>query len=150
LPVTLLDLYVNEDKKTFSDIYKHENIQNEYVIWNIDTKNHLLSKIREHFRPHINQLLEFTQQEFEFVKIPGNLPLYTQKFSEIVQYEMLDKEIKIGKYYARMWVKNASSIQMTNDELKEFYSKVEQLVRQNSEYDIINSNTEEVIQNLTL
>lgn len=31
---TLVDMYENDDKKTFIDLYKHDKLENEYIIWN--------------------------------------------------------------------------------------------------------------------
>ena len=145
-------MYVKEDKKIFLDLYKHEDVQNEYIIWNTDTRNHLLSTLRDHLKPQIEGLVEFMEKDFDYVKIPGNLPLFNHKFSRIIKYPSLDKEIKIGKFYARMWVKNAN-IQMTNQELDEFYQKVVALVETNMDPSFLNESKEgvdEAISNLLL
>ena len=93
------------------------------------------------------------EKDFDHVKIPGNLPLYNNKFSRIIKYPSLNKEIKIGKFYARMWVKNANTIQMTNQELDEFYQKVVALVETNMDPSFLNESKEgvdEAISNLLL
>lgn len=84
--------------------------------------------IREHFQPNIENILEFIGKGFNHYKIPGNLPLYLTRFKGIVQYESLNRELKIKKFYARMWVKNASSISMTKNKLDEFYHHVLSLI----------------------
>ena len=153
LPTTLLDMCVNEDKKIFLDIYKNDNIQNEYIIWNKSTREHLLKEIRDHFEPQIHELVEFSSKEFDFIKVPGNLPLYTRKFDKVIQYQQLDNEVKIGKYYAKTWIKNASSIQMSAAELDEFYDKIESIVDENTDQEFINSsneNLEEAVNSLIL
>lgn len=153
LPITLLDMYVSEDKKTFLEIYKHDNIQNEYIIWNSENRDHMLGCIRKHFEPQIIQLVEFSEQEYDYIKVPGNLPLYSNKFSEVIHYESLDKELKIGKFFAKMWVKNVSAIQMTNEDLDEFYNKVSKLIKKSIEKNFTSEDIhviEEGVQNLTL
>lgn len=146
-------MYTNQDKKLFLDIYKDDNIQNEYIIWNTKTRDHLLSEIKAHFSHHIQLLINFSESSFNTVKVPGNLPLYTEKFSKVVKYEMLDREIKIGKFYAKTWVKNATTIQMTNEELNEFYQKVINLVKTNVDPSFLKAseeNIDEGVENLIL
>jgi hypothetical protein len=153
LPTTLLDMYVSEDKKTFLEIYKHDDIQNEYIIWNSENRDHMLSTLRRHFEPQIMQLVEFSEKEFDYVKVPGNFPFYSHKFSEMIQYESLDKELKIGKFFAKMWVKNVNAIQMTNEDLDEFYNKVANLIKKSIERNLNSEDIhtiEEGVQNLTL
>ena len=153
LPTTLLDMYVSEDKKTFLEIYKHDDIQNEYIIWNSENRDHMLSTLRKHFEPQIMQLVEFSEKEFDYVKVPGNFPFYSHKFSEMIQYESLDKELKIGKFFAKMWVKNVNAIQMTNEDLDEFYNKVANLIKKSIERNLNSEDIltiEEGVQNLTL
>lgn len=139
----MLYLYITESKKSFLEKYKHDNLQNEYVIWNSDTRNNLIANVREHFKPQIDDLTEFSKQSFDFIKVPGNLPLNSNRFTKIIQYECLNKEIKIGQYYAKMWVINASKVQMTNDEIDDFFQIVEQIVKKNSVKEVLSSNTTE-------
>ena len=150
LPVTMLQLLFVEDDRLFIDYYKHENLQKHDVIWNQETRDTLLLALRNHFEPHILELVEFIENDFDYVKVPGNLPLYTNKFSTVVRYQCLDKEIKIGKYYARMWVINSNEIQMTNNETKAFFKKTKELVAYYGDPEFMNSNLKESIEKLTL
>ena len=146
----MLRLYYAEDDKLFLEYYKNENLQKHDVIWNQDTRDNLLMALRNHFVSHIRELVDFTEKDFEYVKVPGNLPLYINKFSNVVKYECLDKEIKIGQYYAKMWVVNSREIQMTNNEVKEFFRKTSELVVKYGDPEFMNSNLKESIETLTL
>ena len=144
LPVTLLDLLEAGEHRMFIDIYIHDDIQSEFIVWNKQYRETLLNYMRGYFESQVQQLIQFVSEEFEFVRVPGNLPLYTDKLTKVVKYDKLDKEMKIGRFYARMWVKNASSIQMTNDELNEFYLKVDSQIRSCVNSDLINDSKENI------
>ena len=132
----------------FLDIYTHDDIQSEFIVWNKQHRDNLLNSLRTHFESQIEQLIKFVSEEFEFVRVPGNLPLYTEKYTNIVRYDKLDKEMKIGRFYARMWVKNASSIQMTNDELDEFYTKVDSQIKKTLESDLVGYSKENILESV--
>jgi hypothetical protein len=106
--------------------------------------------MREHYKQHIDDLIEFSKRDFEYVKIPGNLPLLNIAFEDVVHYECLDNEIKIGQFYARMWVINANKIQMTYKEVEEFHQKVTQLLEKNTDPHFLNSRKLEAVKNIAL
>ena len=150
-PSTLVDMYENDDPKRFIDLYKHESVENEYCIWNRDMRDYFLNTIRGYIKPHIEELLTFIVKGFSHYKVPGNLPLFFNRFKKIIHYESLDKELKINKYYVRMWVKNANSLQMNTDELEVFYQNLLILIDKNIGNTFLNSsqqNFEEGVTNL--
>ncbi|CAI2367775.1 unnamed protein product [Moneuplotes crassus] len=145
---TLVDMYESQDTKTFSNLFKHEKIENEYIIWNEDCRLHLLNTLQAHFKPNLDELLAFLQKGFGFYKIPGNLPMYLNRFREKVCYKSLDNELKIKKFYARMWVRNASSIPMTKDKLHEFYEEVMVLIKKYTDYEFLSEKKENLKQGM--
>ena len=38
--------------------------------------------------------------------ITDNIPLYEGRLSKRIKYKSIEKEVKCGKYYLRIWVKN--------------------------------------------
>lgn len=106
--ITLVDMYENQDNKTFSNLYKHDRLENEYIIWNEDCRNHLIASLRAHFKPVLDEILIFLQKGYGYYKTPGNLPLYHNRFKGKITFKSLNEEVKIDKYYARMWTRNAA------------------------------------------
>jgi hypothetical protein len=79
-------------------------------------REHMVTEIRAYFDPHIQKLVDFIDKHPDYVKIPENAPMYLDKFNQVIQYKDLDKEVKIGKYFARMWLRNVNEIMMPYEE----------------------------------
>jgi len=124
LPVPFVK-FLTEDsnRENVFKTFLEAEISEPALIWSKDMRGLLFANMENHLAEFKEKLKMFVKNKTEKFRIVSNMPIYNKLFNKIIKYPQIEKEIRCGEYYLRIWNKN--KIKMENVQQVIFMNNLE-------------------------
>ena len=134
LPTPFIKFLFERGPDEFLRVYRMDEYRHPIPIWNREQRQLLEARITQTAQGFMSELKNFAS-DAERLKLPTEIPMYSDSVRSVVTYPDIEAEVRCGRYYLSVWTEQAkiepeTFYQIPRNEEEEFQLKMKDELRQ--------------------